>query len=285
MDLVLDATINYQLAAEKLRSMRLKTFHEIREDLNARRSQIKIIRGARESGLCEDDRLKTLSCVFDDGAYCGEVIDILSEEMPLMNNEMEESWDEDGDFVLAIAPESFAAWTFDEANDRLDDIENTGQEFSLSAFLLLMNWPVDEDVPGYWARCVDHFGWPMVEPLSLEYGTAINEKFLKRRLVKLGLEDLYYAVAQAWFPPGNVFLNANYEESESMYFEFTGENIDLLRADWKEAKPYFINFTMASTMVANDPGILATLAEVIEESQHRPKRRAGSRRKANDNQG
>jgi hypothetical protein len=268
---------NYVMSLHELRTMRVQPIGAIIDTLNARRSQIKIIIAARKSGLGKDERLKTLQCVFDDGAYCGTVIEILSEEMPLMNMDMEDCWDDDGNYVLAINPNSFSTWNFDDADDHLSSIVDAMPWFSLTAFLLLLNVPfMDSDLPDYWENAIDHFNWPFTEPVSLDYSIPIDEKFLKRYLQKRKLPELYRAVEQAFFPPYNVFLNCNIEDPDSVYFEFNTENLKMLRRDWKIAKPYLLDFESASEMVANDPGLLRILYDGLRGSQLSSMKKSGA---------
>lgn len=255
------------MAAHQLRVMRVQPISAVMDNLNAKRSQIKIIMAARKAGLGKDARLKTLQCVFDDGAYCGTVIDILSEELPLMNNDMEDCWDDEGNYVLAINPDSYSTWTFDEASDRLSEVGDMMPWFSLTAFLLLMNWGIESDLPDFWKNASSHFNWPFTEPISLEYSIPIDEKYLKQYLKKRDLSPLFEAVHQAWFPPNNVFFYCNMEDADSVYFKFTVENLKLLRRDWKKAKPLLEQFDIASNMVVEDPGLLRILVDGLLESQ------------------
>jgi hypothetical protein len=259
---------NYFLTLHELRSQRVQPFQAVMEQLNIKRSQLKIIRAARKSGLGKDERLKTLQCAFDDGAYCATVIEILSEEMPLMNMDMEECWDDDGNYQLAISPNSFSAWTWDDANDHLDTVETSPPWFSLTAFLLLLNMPLmDEDLPNYWEKSIERFNWPFNESVELARDAYIDEKYLKGYLQRRKLSVLFRAVEQAYFPPENAFLNCNMEDPDSVYFEFNTENLNMLRRDWKKAKPYFEQFGIASEMVVNDPALLRILYDGLKKSQ------------------
>ncbi len=265
MDLLLDKS--FSLVAHQLRSMRVQPIGAVMDNLNAKRSQIKIITTARRAGLGKDQRLKTLECIFNDGAYCEKVIEILSEELPLMNLDMEDCWDDEGNYILAINPDSYSTWTFDDANDRLSDVGDMMPWFSLTAFLLLMNWGIDSDLPEFWKNAIAHFNWPFDGPISLEYSIPIDEKYLKRYLAKRDLTPLYKAIQQAWFPPDNVFLYCNMEDPDSVYYEFTVDNLKLLRRDWKKAKPYLEQYDIASLMVEEDPGKLRILVDGLRESQ------------------
>lgn len=272
MELLLDKS--FSLVAHLMRSMRVQPISAIIDNLNAKRSQAKIIMVARKSGLGNDERLKNLQCLFDDGVFCENVIEILSEELPLMNLDMEDCWDDEGNYILAINPDSYSTWTFDDANDRLSEVGDLMPWFSLTAFLLLMNWGIDSDLPEFWKNAISHFNWPFTEPVSLEYSISIDEKFLKRYLNKRDLSPLYKAVEQAWFPPDNVFLNCNMEDPDSVYFEFSERNLKLLRRDWKKAKPYLEQFDIASEMVEDDPSLLSILVDGIRESQMSSKKKS-----------
>ncbi|EKD88632.1 MAG: hypothetical protein ACD_34C00421G0001, partial [uncultured bacterium] len=185
-----------------------------------------------------------------------------------MNMDMEDCWDDYGNYQLAINPDSFSTWNFDDADSQLSSVGDTMPWFSLTAFLLLLNVPfMDSDLPGYWENSIDNFGWPFEEPVELDYSIPIDEKFLKRYLRKRHLPELYAAVEQAFFPPDNVFLNSNMDDPDSVYFEFNEENLKLLRRDWKKAKPYLEQFGIASEMVANDPGLLRILYDGLKKSQ------------------
>ncbi len=266
----------FSTVAEKLRSAKVRSFHDHQNDLAVKKNQVKIILGARESGLAKAPELKTLACSFDDAEYCGTVLELLYKEFPLIDSMMEDYGNE-GDVRIIIQTLGFAGYTEDDADSVLEGVNAGETWYSLTAFLLLQNWMIEDwEV---WEKCIEAFAWPFEEPVNIQWSLNIDKKYLKRALKKHGAEDLYSAAQQALFPPDNAFLLANFNDDSSICFDFTAESIEYLRKEWKKAQPYFEQFDRASELVMNDPSLLRILIDALVESQNhewKPRKRITS---------
>lgn len=269
MELLLNASplVNFGQMVKDLRARKMTPFNERVTDLSIKQKQIQVIMESKKAGITKDQRLKTLECVFSDEEYCSKIIEILSEMMPLWEFGIEESWSEEGDFLLMIAPQGFSSQGYDEVYEMLSDIENTTPEYSLTAFLFLLNY----DMADYeiWQSCIEYFGWPFTEPMGLGPGQTFDRVFLKRYLKKQGFPELFLAAELAFFPKYNVFFEANNEDVDSVCFPFTAQQIRYLEGQWKAAKVILDKYEEAVELVAKSPEVLALFFEGLRLSYGR----------------
>lgn len=272
MDLVLNFSplVNFGQMVKDLRSHKMTPFNERIQDLQVKQKQLQVIMEAKKAGITKDQRLKTLECVFSDEEYCSKIIEILSDMMPLWEFGIEESWTEEGDFLLMIEPQGFNGQGFDEVYEMLSDIENTMPEYSLTAFLFLLNYDMTEDFE-IWQSCIEHFGWPFTEPVGLGPGGTFDQVFLKRYLKKQGFPELFPAAELAFFPKPNAFFEASNDDDDldSACFPFTAQHIKYLEGQWKAAKVVLDKYMAAVELVAKSPEVLAPFFEGLRQSYGR----------------
>jgi hypothetical protein len=269
MDLVLNNSplVDFGRMVKDLRGYKMAPFQERASDLKVKQKQLQVIMETKRSTIGKDERLKTLQCVFSDEEYCAKVIEILEEMMPLWEMGIEESWSEEGDFLIMIEPQGLNCFNGDEAYECVSDIRNCSPDFSLTAFLLLLNFGFDEEE--IWQECIEYFGWPFTEAVGFNFGQTFDMAFLKRYLKKNGLQPLYAAAELAFKPKSNAFLDANNEDPDSVYYPFSAENIEYLLGQWKIAGAIMEKYEAACELVKGSPEILAPFFEGLRLSYGR----------------
>ncbi len=265
MDLGLTSPlINFGQMVKDLHSRRMEPFQERVTDLEVKQKQLQVIMESKKAGITNDERLKTLECVWSDEEYCSKIIEILEEMMPLWEMGIEESWTEEGDFLLMIEPQGLNCFSGDEAYEWVSDIRNCAPEFSLTAFLLLTNFGfAEEDI---WQECIDYFDWPFTEAVGFNYGHSFDMVFLKQYLKKQGLQQLYPAAELAFTPKSNAFFDATNEDVDSLCYPFTAKNIRYLQGQWKIAKVITDKYEAACELVSKSPEILKPFFEGLRLS-------------------
>ncbi len=266
--LVLGYEPSFAQMLERLATKLLVPIDSRLTSLEARRNQLQIIREMRKCYLRNDERLKTLACALDDAVYCQKAIDVLREEMRVFPNDFfEDCWDEDsGNLMIQITPQGFGYMTYDDLEGWFEDVEYAEPWYSLSSFLLLLNY--GETEAEIWQKCSEHFGWTgFEEPPGLAMGRGIDQVFLRRYLKRHDLDYLFPAAELAFFPPNNTFFNCSNEDPDSEFFPFLAGEINYLKREWNKAKKLVDLYEIAAERVEAAPGVLNMFAEGLSLSQ------------------
>lgn len=261
MDLAPELSLTFEQMAEFVRSKKPLPFDQLEEQLEFKRKIARTVRAARESGLARDARLSTLNCVFSDEEYCRGVIHILSTDLPLF----EEDLDDENDLTLYTQPMGLNNYIEDDVYEMSSDPSDCRDEMSLTVFLMLLNYGICDPEP--WMACIERFNWPIEEAFSVQWGSDIDRSYLRRYFKRKGLPELFDAIQMALIPDGNPFLCGSPEDLDSICFEITGENIKYLYEAWDEAERLLSGFEKASRMVAVDPSLVAMIGKALERSQ------------------
>ncbi len=162
------------------------------------------------------------------------------------------------DMGIVIEPQG-PDWNWDLVGETLENPQDLGPSESLLWFLVL----ADQGIGGEtWEAFKEHFHWPMDFPnIGRYYGDVLFRK-LRRR--KMG--EFVHALKFYYLETGNIFLDYNPSlNGDVEVWGFTAANIRKLRRHWKEAVEFLEVYARAARCVQEDPSILNTLLELIQE--------------------
>jgi hypothetical protein len=265
--------LDFSSRVQILKSLKSLGFEEVLGRINSIHSRINVVITAKQMHLNKNPELKTLACAFSDDAYCEKVVEILAEELPVIDPQ---EYLEDGNYYLMADIVGMNAWREEEVQELISDPENYGKDFSLTAFLELINYGIDDDEP--WKNCIEYFNWPIVAHYAVKYGFDLDHNYIKKSLRKHGAPaEVYTMVMLTLFPPANDLLCITADDWECdpscMDVEITTENIRLLRKQWKQAQKLIEQLEPAREWVAENPWFIPILGECLENSQNREKER------------
>lgn len=259
---------DFNSRVQKLKSMKLNNFYEVRGKVEGLQAKINTIITAKECRLTRNEALKTMAAQFSDEEYCSNVVRVLSEELPILDPE---EYLEEGSYVLIADTMGMNGWNEEQVQELVTNPDSYDQEYSITAFLELICYGIDEEEN--WSDCAEYFGWPTATHYGIHtYGNDLNHRFIKSTLKKAGAPpEVYTMVMLTLFPPDNKLLTVTADDWENdpscMEVEITPENVRELRRDWKQAKPLVAQIRPAMRWVAENPWIIPILGECLENSQ------------------
>lgn len=268
-----DFDLTFESKVRILKSLKPLNFDEVLDEINSIHSMINVVITAKQIRLNKNPELKTLACAFSDEEYCKKVVEILAEELPVMDPQ---EYLDEGKYYLMADTIGMNRWREEELQELFLEPENYGQDFSLTAFLELINYGIDDEEP--WKKCIEYFNWPIVTHYRVRYHFDFDQGFIKKYLRKHGApSEVYTMVMLTLFPPNNDLLCVTADDWECdpncMDYEITTESIRQLRKDWKQAKQLVSQIGPAREWVAENPWFIPILGECLENSQNREKER------------
>lgn len=259
---------DFNSRVQRLMSMKLNNFYEVRRKVEAIQATVNTIITAKKCRLTRHESLKTMAAQFSDKAYCENVVQILSEELPVLEPI---DYLEEGSYVLIADTVGMNGWNEEQIYELVNSPDAYDQEYSLTAFLELICYGIDNEES--WSSCREYFGWPTPTHYCIHtYGNNLNHRFIKRTLKKAGAPpEVYTMVMLTLFPPENQLLTTTADDWESdpscMEVQITPENIRQLRKDWRQAKPLVAQIRPAMEWAKENPWIIPILGECLENSQ------------------
>jgi hypothetical protein len=204
----------------------------------------------REIGIDQDEELTRLLYTRDDEGYVGRAMTLLSKDIALDVDWMEQDYMDTDEGRIYLRPELLginSMWDeeFQEAFDTPEDVFDV--ENRLVPFFTCLNLGFDGET---WEACNKYFGWRIPEPLKVE-GNIDFEKF-ERVMADLGYGD-FLAAFEVGCGGNNLFFT---NDINSDPFELTLENVEYLRREYAEAKEILKISAACTKKVKHNRGIL-----------------------------
>jgi hypothetical protein len=270
-----DCETNFAAKVRGLSSWKVKPFHEYLEDIGSIQRTLEGILVAKQCGLSQEPELKTLECAFSDDAYCLTTINLLTRELPI--HDPEEYLEESGKYFLLAYPMGMNDWYFEQVVEDFGEPWHYGKEYSLIAFLLLLNFMIDD--AEIWQACIDYFGWNVrPDEFELKDRLGFDSKYLRRYLARKGApKEVITTVAVTFFPPEDNDLLCigadDYENNpDCLTYDLDTENVRNLQKWTAQANPLIDQIEPAKKWTVENPWIIRVIGEGLVRSQERMER-------------
>lgn len=240
--------LDFRKLADTLRRFRPVTFDEMLESFKGVAAIKEVRRVAHALKLDQDERLKTLACLWDKGEYVSTVIGLLARIIPIWEDQMISSILDEGN--LEILPEALGMNRF-YGDDSWECFNDPGAYFypdnAVEVFIAALDRDIDDES---WAICNEYFGWNVPEMPSIPYGSVFSLRSMKRKLRAADMEVFIGAMDVA-IGIDNIFFCCDIFNDPDV-IEFNIREVRRLMREAKSARLKHINLEMAEQMAKED---------------------------------
>lgn len=254
---------SFEEAAQGLAGLRMLPFTDMRVDLQQAKSVMRMSRVVKELGLHEDDRLRTLTVIFDRNHYIESLLAVLGDRIPIMQDEILTSLLEEGGEVFLIPEPLGMNWFSYE--EFFEVIDTPAAQFGIEKGLEVFIKCLDYTVIGFpWEECNNYFGWNLPEPPEIPKNTNFDLERMERCLRCSGMEPFFDAMDVAIGIDNTFFTFNPYSGDEPL--DFTVEVFQMLEEEWKIAQMKIASTHEAQSMVSTNPDLYRKFAELWKGS-------------------
>ncbi|BCY18662.1 hypothetical protein hrd7_25110 [Leptolinea sp. HRD-7] len=261
---------SYRTARARLESHKRKTYDDASTRLRILRSKIQIFQTIDEVGLRNDERLQSLDFSGDTENFIYEVFSVIDSHFPIDSEWMAEEFSNNDEVYLLPKAMGINRFSDDEILDVfLEPESNFESDESLIVFAAMLNGAIGGEE---WDACNDYFGWNIpINPMETSRGMSINWETLDEQLSQNGMDHFRGAVEMACYG-GNTFFSFNAFDGYSEYPEFTKQNFDRLKEEWREASLTIDSANEARSLCEKDNSLYLKFAFVWTSCLEKPEK-------------